>query len=133
MARRVGAGSRAAPGRPPPPRPERIRAVGWGVTTVRAMAGSWNIADLFEGVADLLGDREAVVAGGSRLTYADLDRRANRVAHVLAAMGVGPGDRVGLALRNGHEHLEALLGAYKLRAVPFNVNYRYTADEMEYL
>jgi acyl-CoA synthetase (AMP-forming)/AMP-acid ligase II len=97
------------------------------------MAGSWNIADLFEAVVDLVGEREAVVAGASRLTYVDLDRRANRVAHVLASMGVGPGDRVGLALRNGHEHLEALLGAYKLRAVPFNVNYRYTAEEMEYL
>jgi len=40
---------------------------------------------------------------------------------------------VGIALRNGHEHVEALLAAYKLRAMPFNVNYRYTAGEMTYL
>lgn len=97
------------------------------------MARSWNLADLFEGVVDRVGDREAVVAGPARLTYRQLDERADRVAAVLAGHGVGPGDRVGIALRNGHEHLEAALGAYKLRAVPFNVNYRYTAAEMTYL
>ncbi len=97
------------------------------------MAGSWNLADLFEAVVDRVGGREAIVAGVRRLTYDELDRRANRVAHVLTQHGVGPGDRVGLSVRNGHEHLAALLGAYKLRAVPFNVNYRYTADEMAYL
>lgn len=97
------------------------------------MAGSWNLADLFEGVVDRIGGREACVSGTERLTYAALDERANRLAHVLTAAGVGPGDRVGLALRNGNEHLEALLAAYKLRAVPFNVNYRYTAAEMTYL
>jgi acyl-CoA synthetase (AMP-forming)/AMP-acid ligase II len=97
------------------------------------MARSWNLADLFEGVVDRVGDREAVVAGPARLSYAELDDRADRLAAVLAEHGVGAGDRVGIALRNGHEHLEALLAAYKLRAVPFNVNYRYTAAEMTYL
>ncbi|QYG93369.1 AMP-binding protein [Iamia sp. SCSIO 61187] len=97
------------------------------------MARSWNLADLFEGVVDRVGGREAVVAGRSRLTFAALDDRADRLAAVLAEHGVGPGDRVGVALRNGHEHLEALLAAYKLRAIPFNVNYRYTAAEMTYL
>ena len=71
--------------------------------------------------------------GHLRLTYAELDERANRLVAVLVARGVGPGDRVGLALRNGHEYLEALLASFKLRAVPFNVNYRYTADELAYL
>ncbi|CAN5636700.1 acyl-CoA synthetase [soil metagenome] len=97
------------------------------------MAATWNLADLFEGVVDRVGDREAIVAGSDRLTFAQLDARANQVAHVLIDHGVGPGDRVGIVIRNGHEHLAALLGAYKLRAVPFNVNYRYTAAEMEYL
>ncbi|HEX7133461.1 MAG TPA: AMP-binding protein [Iamia sp.] len=97
------------------------------------MARSWNLADLFEGVVEQVGGREAVVAGPSRLTFTELDDRADRLAAVLAAHGVGPDDRVGIALRNGHEHIEALLAAYKLRAVPFNVNYRYTAAEMTYL
>jgi acyl-CoA synthetase (AMP-forming)/AMP-acid ligase II len=97
------------------------------------MARSWNLADLFEGVVQRVGTREAVVAGPLRLSYAELDERADRLASVLIEHGVGPGDRVGIALRNGHEHLEALIAAYKLRAVPFNVNYRYTAAEMTYL
>lgn len=103
------------------------------VATFPAVAATWNLADLFEGVVDRLGEREAIVVEGQRLTYAQLDERANRTAHVLADHGVGPGDRIGLVVRNGHEHVAALLGAYKLRAVPFNVNYRYTAAEMTYL
>lgn len=97
------------------------------------MGGTWNLADLFEGVVDLVGRREAVVAGAERLTYAALDEQANRSASVLADHGVEVGDRVGLALRNGQEHLVALLGAYKLRAQPFNLNYLYTAAEMTYV
>lgn len=94
---------------------------------------SFNLADLFELVADSVPDREAIVAPTVRLTYAQLDARANRLAHALAARGIGPGDHVGLQLHNGAEHLEAMLAAYKLRAVPVNVNYRYTARELAYL
>ena len=96
-------------------------------------APTWNLADLFEAVVDLVGDREAVVTDHERVTYAGLDARANRLAHLLASLGVGPGDRVGVVLRNGSEHLEAVLASYKLRAIPFNVNYRYTENEMRYL
>ena len=93
----------------------------------------FNIADLFESVVDVAGDRDAVVAGEKRLTYGELDRRANRAAHCLAAAGIGPGDHVGLHLYNGIEFLEALLGLFKIRAVPINVNYRYVADELRYV
>jgi fatty-acyl-CoA synthase len=99
---------------------------------------SFAIADLFEGVCDALPGADAVVSGAggavvARLTYAELDARANRVAHALGALGVGPGDRVGLQLRNHSEHLEVMLGAFKARAVPVNVNFRYTAEELAYL
>ena len=94
---------------------------------------TWNLADLFERVVDETRDREAVVSPGIRMDYATLDNRANRVAHLLTSLGVGPGDRVALALRNGHEYLESMLGAFKIRAIPTNVNTRYTADELEYL
>ncbi len=90
---------------------------------------SWNLGDLFESVAAAVPDRTAVVADGSELTFATLDERADRVAHVLAAGGVGVGDRVGIALRNGHEYLEVLIAAFKLRAIPCNLNTRYTAEE----
>ena len=93
----------------------------------------FNIADLFEAVVDTVPDRVAVVCGATRLTYAALDARANRLAHGLAAQGVGVGDHVGIYLHNDGEHLEAMLAAYKLRAVPINVNYRYVDEELEYL
>ena len=94
---------------------------------------TWNLADLFESVADAVGDREAVVSDLARLTYADLDRRSNQLARHLAELGVGHGDHVALALRNGHEYLEGMLAAFKLRAVPINVNTRYTTEELRYL
>ncbi|MCU1357383.1 MAG: hypothetical protein JWM89_2801 [Acidimicrobiales bacterium] len=94
---------------------------------------TWNLGDLFEGVADAVAERTAVVAGDVRLTFGALEDRANRLADVLAAGGVGPGDRVALVLRNGNEYLEAMLAAFKLRAVPVNVNTRYTVNELRYL
>ncbi|UDY37797.1 acyl-CoA synthetase [Dermatobacter hominis] len=98
-----------------------------------AAASTYNLADQWEAVADRVGDREAVVAGDRRLTYAQLEERANRLAHHLASVGVGPGDFVGCYLTNGTEYLETMLAAFKLRAVPVNINYRYVADELRYL
>lgn len=94
---------------------------------------SFNLADLFEMVADAIPDREALVCGDRRLSYAALDERATRLAHVLSGIGVGPGDHVAVYLHNSTEYVEAMLAAFKLRAVPINVNYRYVADELRYL
>ncbi|HZQ57000.1 MAG TPA: acyl-CoA synthetase [Acidimicrobiales bacterium] len=93
----------------------------------------FNLADLFECVADRVGDRTAVVWGDRRLTYRELDERATRLAHALQASGVGHGDHVGVHMYSRPEFLEAMLAAYKARAVPINVNYRYVADELAYL
>jgi acyl-CoA synthetase (AMP-forming)/AMP-acid ligase II len=93
----------------------------------------FNLADLFESVADAVPDREAVVCGDRRLTYAELDRRANRLAHHLLEAGIGPGDHLGLYLYNGTEYVEAMLACAKVRAVSINVNYRYVEDELRYL
>ncbi|MBI1884931.1 MAG: acyl-CoA synthetase [Chloroflexi bacterium] len=93
----------------------------------------FNLADLFEGVADAVPDREALICGERRLTYARLDERATRLAHYLALRGVGPGDHIGLYLYNCAEYIEGSLAAYKLRAVPVNINYRYVEEELRYL
>jgi acyl-CoA synthetase (AMP-forming)/AMP-acid ligase II len=93
----------------------------------------FNLADLFECVADHVPEREALVCGPRRLTYRDLEQRANRLAHGLQQRGVSPGDLVGLYLYNCVEFLEAMLACYKLRAVPVNINYRYVEDELAQL
>ncbi len=92
-----------------------------------------NLADLFEAVADAIPDREALICGQRRLTFAQLDERATRLARYLAACGVGSGDHVGLYLHNSTEYMEGALAAYKIRAVPINVNYRYVEEELRYL
>ncbi len=93
----------------------------------------FNLADLFESVVDVVPEQPAIIAGDRRLTYAELDGRANRLAHHLASAGVGPRDRIGLQLANGSEYLEGMLACFKIRAVPVNVNYRYVSSELRYL
>jgi 3-oxocholest-4-en-26-oate---CoA ligase len=93
----------------------------------------YNHADLFEGAADVIAGRVAVVCGDTRLTYAELDAHANRLAHFLTSSGVRPGQHVAIQLYNGIEYVAIMLAALKIRAVPINVNYRYVADELHYL
>ena len=93
----------------------------------------YNLADLWEKIVDAVPEREALVADERRLTFAQADERATRLAHALAARGVGAGDHVALYLYNGTEYLEAMFAAFKIRAVPVNVNYRYVEDELRYL
>jgi 3-oxocholest-4-en-26-oate---CoA ligase len=92
-----------------------------------------NFADLFEHAADAFGDRVAVACGDRQVTYRELDERTNRLAHHLAGLGVGPGDRVGLYARNSIEALETLIAACKLRASAVNINYRYVENELRYM
>ncbi|WP_043627053.1 acyl-CoA synthetase [Nonomuraea candida] len=93
----------------------------------------FNHADLFEGLADTIGERTAVVCGQERRTYAELDAEANRLAHYLLGLGIRPGHHVGLHLYNSVEYVAGMLAALKIRAVPINVNYRYVESELLYL
>ncbi len=92
-----------------------------------------NIADLFEHAADAFGDRIAIACEDRTATFAELERRANQLAHHLAGQGFGPGDHIGLYSRNSIEAIETMLAAYKLRAVVVNVNFRYVENELRYL
>lgn len=93
----------------------------------------FNLADMFEAVADSVPDRIALVCGKDSHSYADLESRANRLANFLASRGVGAGDHIGLYLYNCNAYIEAMLACFKLRAVPVNINYRYVADELLYV
>ncbi len=97
------------------------------------MAKHYNIADLYEMVADKVPARSALVCGEQRATFMELEQRANKLAHYLASKGVGAGDHVGLYLYNCNEYLEGMLACFKIRAVPINVNYRYVQEELLYI
>ena len=90
-------------------------------------------ADLFTGIAGAFGSDLALVHGETSLTWAEFSEQAHRFASYLSAMGVGPGDRVGLLLYNSPEYLIAQFGVFLRRAVPVNINYRYVDNELVYL
>lgn len=92
-----------------------------------------SFATVLETVADVRADRVAVTHGDRSRTWQQLDERASRLASVLAGHGVTRESRVAIALYNGIEYLESVLAVLKLRAVPVNVNYRYQAQELQYL
>ncbi|MHB1584670.1 MAG: acyl-CoA synthetase [Acidimicrobiales bacterium] len=93
----------------------------------------FNLADLFEAAVDAYPEREYLVANGERRTYAEMEARSNRLAHHLAAHGVGPGDHVGIYAYNCVEWVETAWAVFKLRAIWVNINYRYVEDELRYL
>lgn len=108
-----------------------------------------NVAALHEAIAAAVPDRECLVAGGVRRTWAETTDRSRRLAAALADAGIGlrapsshpdalepwesPHDHVALYLHNGHEYLEGMLGAWKARAAGININYRYVAAELAYV
>ncbi|HSK75928.1 MAG TPA: amino acid adenylation domain-containing protein, partial [Thermoanaerobaculia bacterium] len=71
------------------------------------------IHELFEQQAARRPEAVAVTFAGERWTYRDLDLRANRLAHHLRRLGVGPETRVGLAVERSAEMVSALLGVLK--------------------
>jgi acyl-CoA synthetase (AMP-forming)/AMP-acid ligase II len=105
-----------------------------------------NVAAITEAIADAYPDRDCLVFRDRRLTWADVQDRTRRLALVLHRAGLGRKapfgsverwrsvhDHVALYLYNGNEYLEGMVGAWKARCAPFNVNYRYVAEELRYL
>ncbi|MFE6819973.1 amino acid adenylation domain-containing protein, partial [Streptomyces sp. NPDC057675] len=90
-----------------------------------------SLPQLFAAQAARTPDAVAVTCGGERLTYADLDRRANRLAHRLIAEGVRPGSRVVLFLERSLEAVVAILAVVKAGAVYVPLDTRYPADRIE--
>jgi acyl-CoA synthetase (AMP-forming)/AMP-acid ligase II len=106
----------------------------------------FNLAEINEAIAAAIPERECIVFRDRRLTWRSFNERTRRLANYLSARGLGcrqeratlrnfesGQDHVGLYLYNGNEYLEGMVGAYKARTVPFNVNFRYVADELIYL
>ena len=93
----------------------------------------FHFATVWESLADSIGDRTAVVHGDKRFTWSQYDERAARMAAAFDAAGLGPNSKIGLFMYNGNEYLESHYGAFKMRGVPININYRYMDEELWYL
>jgi fatty-acyl-CoA synthase len=107
----------------------------------------FNLSVAFDTLVESLGDRDCIVWRDRRLSYAQLAERSRRLASYLHERGLGVQqerggnlaghesgqDHVALALYNGNEYLEGMLGSYRARLGAFNVNYRYVGEELRYL
>jgi acyl-CoA synthetase (AMP-forming)/AMP-acid ligase II len=105
-----------------------------------------NLGRIHEAIAEVIPDRECIVYRDRRLSWSEVTDRTRRLADVLRRHGLGcrreragleswesGQDHVALYLYNGNEYLEGMLGSYKARCAPFNVNYRYVEEELLYL
>ncbi len=94
---------------------------------------NWNLATVWESVADSLADRAALVSGSTSRTWREFDERSARLAAAMQSAGLGHNSKVAQYAYNSNEYSEGVFATLKLRAIPVNVNYRYTEDELLYL
>ena len=97
-----------------------------------------HVMDYFEALVDAVPDRDAVTFRSQHdetlsLTFRELDERINRAAAVLTELGIKRGDHIGCHLYDTPAHVDTMLAAWKLGAVPINVNFRYVTHELLYL
>ncbi|CAB4598500.1 unannotated protein [freshwater metagenome] len=104
------------------------------------------IAEILEAITATRPNDECLIFRDKRFTWQQVSDRTRQLANYLASQGLGchterdqlPGwesgqDHLAIYLHNGNEYLEAMLGSWKARVAPFNVNYRYVAEELHYL
>jgi 3-oxocholest-4-en-26-oate---CoA ligase len=109
-------------------------------------ATQFTVPAVAKAVAAAIGDRELLIQGDQRYSYAETVERSNHLAAYLHSRGLGchtersalaghevGQDLLGLYAYNGNEFVEALLGAFQARVAPFNVNFRYVKNELAYL
>ncbi len=93
-----------------------------------------SFGDVFDSVARAIEDgAPAVICDGEVTTWGDFDHRSNALARHLIGLGLEPGAKVSLYMRNGPDYMVAFAAALKARLAPVNINYRYGADEVAYL
>jgi acyl-CoA synthetase (AMP-forming)/AMP-acid ligase II len=94
----------------------------------------WNYAVVWDGIAQIVPDRDALVCGARRITWSQFaDRAAALARHLEEHANLEPGDKVAIDITNRNEYLETFFAALKLGCVPVNVNFRYRAEELHYL
>lgn len=95
-----------------------------------ATAWDLNWSTIWDRIAERRPDAPAILTPDDSRSYRELEDRASRLAGWLRGVGVRRGDAVGLFLYNRPEYLEAIYAAFKLGAVPVNMNFRYRAREL---
>ena len=91
------------------------------------------VEEFLEASADASPDKVALVCGGRRFTYREIEERANRQAHQLMAAGVKRGDRVAIYLENSVEAVTAVFGALKAGAVFIMINPSTKPEKLRYI
>ena len=107
------------------------------------MNTNFNLAEINEAIAAAIPERECIIFGARRYSWAQVTERTRRLANYLRSRDLGchqerralknfesGQDHLGIYLYNCPEYLEAMIGSYKARVAPFNVNYRYVDDEL---
>ena len=90
------------------------------------------LPDFFRAFCKLHGATEAVVAGDERLSFAELDRISERLAHALASRGIAKGDRVAIAMRNCPAWIVSYMAVLKAGGIATLLNGWWEAHEMEH-
>ena len=100
---------------------------------MRVSTSGWNLADVFERIADRIPAELAQQQGDRTVSWSEFDRRADGVAGVLLEHGLVEQDKVAQYLYNCPEYIESLFACFKAGMATVNTNYRYAADELVYL
>jgi amino acid adenylation domain-containing protein len=106
---------------------------GWNDTAATAAPRVACVHHLFEEQAARDPQRPAVEGDGGRLTYAELNGRANRLAHHLRALGVGPESVVGISVERGLEMTVGVLGVLKAGAAYLPLDPSYPRERLAYM
>ena len=106
----------------------------------------FSLAEVHDAISDAIPEREALVFRDRRLSNGDLSDRSRQLANYLLSRGLkvqserdaleghqSGQDHLAIYCYNGNEYVEAMLGAFKARVAPLNVNYRYVEEELRYL
>jgi fatty-acyl-CoA synthase len=94
---------------------------------------NWNLADIYEAIAQRAPDRLAQRQGDRLYTWHEFDRRANALTADLLTVGLQHQSKVAAYLYNCPEYLETCIAAFKGAFVPVNTNFRYGPEEIVYL
>ena len=105
-----------------------------------------NLGRIHEAIADAIPDRDCIVFRDRHFSWREIQERTRRLGNLLRSHGLGchterdalegwesGQDHVAIYALNGNEYLESMVGCYKARCAPFNVNYRYVEEELLYL